>query len=597
MKINLSIKIISIVFLIFFIFSAILSYASLKIYNDDLTTAFLNRAKATAYSLESNISNKKDLKKEKLLSIIQKHIWLDPDIIDIAFNLSEGKNLITFISNNQARINQIVTSDNDYRSFNENIIINEIIKTNTLQTMELTAPIHVSGQIIGTVQIYFTLENMEEQINSALKNLIIIYITTTFLCFLFLAFYLRRIVIRPVLEIKKGVELLSKGNLDEKVKIFSGDELGSLAIGFNVMALRLKESYEKLKKEQSRLISSIDNLPLGFMIVDLFDNTVIVNPMLKKIFGLPSESSALQYISQKLEDKLDLQKEYEKIILEKKPIIIKEILFNERYFQIILTPIYVFHNQNEIIGTIFLFEDITEQKMLDQAKNNFIAIASHEMRTPLTIIRGNAELILESLKTKALEKDSLKIMLSSIHKNSIRLLDILHDFIDVVFLEESKIPAKKEQFDVNKLTQEIVADFQELAKEKNLSLKIDFPSSLSMFISADQNRFRQILNNVISNAIYYTEAGGINIGLEKYGNFAKISVSDTGIGISPENQLFIFKKFGTIKKTFLKSKEYGSGLGLYIAKMLAKSMDGDLKLEKSEVGKGSTFSVFLPLAS
>lgn len=240
---------------------------------------------------------------------------------------------------------------------------------------------------------------------------------------------------------------------------------------------------------------------------------------------------------------------------------------------------------------------IAEQKLLAQSKSNFMAIASHEMRTPLTIIRGNAELLLQSIKPTVKNEETIKF-LSGIRRNSIRLLDILHDFIDVMHMEESRVELNKETFDPVKMVREVVADMGSIAAEKKLSIQFEEPNMPIPMITADVGKTRQVIVNLIGNAVHYTEKGGVTVSLgtvdEPNGKFVKICVTDTGVGIPPESQAMLFQKFSTVSKTFLRTKEYGSGLGLYISKAFVEAMGGSIRLEKSIPGEGSTFCVLLP---
>lgn len=244
-------------------------------------------------------------------------------------------------------------------------------------------------------------------------------------------------------------------------------------------------------------------------------------------------------------------------------------------------------------------QKIAEQKLLAQSKSNFMAIASHEMRTPLAIIRGNAELLLQSIKSVPENKETIKF-LTGIRRNSIRLLDILHDFIDVMHMEESRVELNKEAFDLTKIVSEIVADFGLIAAEKKLTILFKEPTDPIPMITADIGKTREVIVNLIANAVQYTDKGGITVQAsvidEQNGRFVKICVTDTGVGIAPESQAMLFQKFSTISKTFLRTKEYGSGLGLYISKVFVEAMGGSIRLEKSVPGEGSTFCVLLPAA-
>lgn len=265
-----------------------------------------------------------------------------------------------------------------------------------------------------------------------------------------------------------------------------------------------------------------------------------------------------------------------------------------------LTSIYAKIAEDLKITPEEFIKKLAEQKALAESKSNFIAIASHEMRTPLTIIRGNAELLLEVVSPIPENTETIKF-LSGIRNNSIRLLDILHDFIDVVQMEENKIELKKEPFDLVAIVKEVVSDLTSVVAEKKLYLTFEDPVDPLPIVVADPGKTRQVIINLIGNAAHYTATGGITVVVgrvsEEGKDMLKVSVIDTGIGIAPESQSQLFHKFSTVQKTFLRTKEYGSGLGLYISKLFVEAMGGSIKLEKSVPNEGSTFSITLPVAT
>lgn len=177
---------------------------------------------------------------------------------------------------------------------------------------------------------------------------------------------------------------------------------------------------------------------------------------------------------------------------------------------------------------------------------------------------------------------------------SVRLLGIVNDFLDTENLEAGRISLNITQVDIAQLIKEIMADFTEIAGKKNISLKFTEPQDPLQPVMVDRSRMQQILVNVISNAIHYTNHGGVTVSAKTDNENISIFIEDTGIGIDAEDKKRLFKKFET-GKIFLKSKEYGSGLGLYISKLLANLMGIDIKLEKSEEGHGSIFSIIVPI--
>lgn len=260
-----------------------------------------------------------------------------------------------------------------------------------------------------------------------------------------------------------------------------------------------------------------------------------------------------------------------------------------RIFSILFSPL---KSETESFGVLIWITDITEQKMLDRAKDQFIAIASHEMRTPLAIIRGNAELMLDDEHIK--QNNELLNSTQSILKGSVRLLGIVNDFLDLQNLESNHLSLKIESTDIIKSVSDVVRDLQGLSNEKRIYLVLRTPDTPPPCLQLDRARLQQICINLISNAIHYTATGGVTVTVEQQNDTVKILVTDTGAGIEIEDQARLFKKFATAKM-FLRTKEYGSGLGLYIARLLANAMHCEVRLEKSIPKEGSTFSLTIPL--
>ncbi len=350
-----------------------------------------------------------------------------------------------------------------------------------------------------------------------------------------------------------------------------------------------------LAEERARLIASLSGLSVGIVLSDVCHMIIFKNAVAASLLGLSDHDMNLGDIIRHFRTKFDLAASVEESISQKIPIKVDDLPFGDKFLRIFISPIILTEDREAVVGSVMLIEDITASKALERSKDEFLAIASHEMRTPLTIIRGNAELILASETSKNFSEDDKK-MLTTVYNNSTRLMDIVNDFLDVINLEQGKLRFKPETIDVPALLKETVADFKGKAEAKHLYLKLDFPEPDSFKVIADRERLKEIIINFIANALQYTEHGGVTVSIGREDSSIKVLFSDTGVGIKPETQAYLFQKLQTIGEHFIHSREYGSGLGLYINKLLAEAMDGSVALEKSEVGAGSTFSMTLPAA-
>src|SRR3989338_2487658 len=275
----------------------------------------------------------------------------------------------------------------------------------------------------------------------------------------------------------------------------------------------------------------------------------------------------------------------------------KEIILGAKVLRGIIAPIITGGGGTKTIGYVLLFEDVTEAKVLERSRDEFFSIASHELRTPLTAIRGNSEMINTLYKDKIVDRD-MADMLSDIHEASVRLIDIVNDFLDVARLEQGNVVVEKTPFDVAEPIERVFRDLRLSLEKKGLAFSFKKPQGLPLVLG-DKGRLEQVVMNLLGNAIKFSSKGlvGIEIVIELEKNRLKILVSDTGMGMSPENQMLLFHKFQQAgEKILARDVTQGTGLGLYISKLLIDRMGGTMGLVKSAPGEGSTFYFTLPLA-
>jgi PAS domain S-box-containing protein len=228
-----------------------------------------------------------------------------------------------------------------------------------------------------------------------------------------------------------------------------------------------------------------------------------------------------------------------------------------------------------------------------RAKSEFLAHMSHEIRTPLTAVSGVAEILLRHQDTL---DDKQKHLVKTLHASSSSLKDLINDILDFSKIESGEVSLDEQAFDLDVLIEEVVSMMAMRAAEKGISFVFDYGEVRNAQFYGDKTRLRQIIVNLIGNAIKFTEQGGVTIKAEfelRDGNdFLCLQVADTGIGISPDNFDLVFERFKQADESV--SRKYGgTGLGLPISRNLARLMGGDIILN-SQTGKGSTFTVLLP---
>jgi len=233
----------------------------------------------------------------------------------------------------------------------------------------------------------------------------------------------------------------------------------------------------------------------------------------------------------------------------------------------------------------------TKLEEVDKMKDEFISMASHELRTPLTSIRGYVEILEDSEKIKSLEnnKDELRC-LNNVKNLANRLNNLVTDILEVSKIEQNRMPIKAEKINPEDIIEKSIQDSKIPAKGKGLEL-VYKKEKLSDVLS-DSERLSQILENLLKNAIKYTENGKVELSTKEDNKYLYITVADTGIGISADNLKELFSKFYRVvnEKT---QRIQGTGLGLWISREIARKMKGDITVESIE-GVGSHFTLKLP---
>jgi len=348
----------------------------------------------------------------------------------------------------------------------------------------------------------------------------------------------------------------------------------------------------QLLEEQARLSASINSLSVGFVMFTCDYQVQALNSAAKRIFDLGSQMdvSLMHLLERKLIPVLNLRRLIEKV-MSQRLIEIKDISYDDRFYRFFVNPIVLPAN-NEVIGAVLLIEDITEAKILERSKDEFFAIASHELRTPLTAIRGFTYLIKRYFMPRVSDP-KFSAMLDRIDESSVRLINIVNEFLDTSRIEQNRASVKKLPINLDLLIKDVVEEYRLIAQSKGLEL-VYHPATARYTTQGDPERIKQIMINLISNALKFTTVGRISISVEVSPEAVKVLIADTGQGIIEANQGLLFRKFQQAGRSSYVRDSTGTGLGLYICKLLIQQMGGAIRLEKSSPGQGSTFSFTLP---
>lgn len=341
---------------------------------------------------------------------------------------------------------------------------------------------------------------------------------------------------------------------------------------------------EYLSSDETEKLASLTHLNLSYF------SSSNLPPDAKAVTTLSTTSASVRVLSQ---NAIDGYQQIDDVF--GKPLLVARVQltrdeFNEAsrsllYFLLIIAFVTLL----SILLTLYIADQVVARDQTIQLKNEFFSIASHELRTPLAAIKGNSALLAQVYGPKN-DKDFQEIT-HDIHEASVRLIRLVNNFLDAARLERGTIPLKLEGVNLSEAINQVVDEMQGVATDKHIYIRSNIPGDLPP-VKADMDRVKQVIYNLVGNAAKFTETGGITITARVEGPTVKVLVTDTGRGISPEGQKLLFRKF---QQTQQSDADKGSGLGLYISKMLIGLMGGTITLESSEVGKGTTLSFSAPI--
>src|SRR3989344_2552785 len=233
----------------------------------------------------------------------------------------------------------------------------------------------------------------------------------------------------------------------------------------DIIEQEVRDRTQELEYERTKLSEIAQHMATGAILLNVQGKPTFVNSAALELLSARPEDSVIHVLSQRFPSMLVDKKIQESLLGNSTTV--PEAELNNRVFAVSFVSL---RNESKIFGTLIWIDDITSQKLLERAKDQFLAIASHEMRTPLAVIRGNAELLLE--EPGIANSSELRDEAESIVKNAVRLLDIVNDFLDVQSFDQGRIALKIERVDIQAILAEVIADLSKLASDKGLSLKL-----------------------------------------------------------------------------------------------------------------------------
>ncbi|RAK21270.1 two-component system phosphate regulon sensor histidine kinase PhoR [Anoxybacillus vitaminiphilus] len=439
---------------------------------------------------------------------------------------------------------------------------------------------NVAGHVILSSPVHSL-----KKINQQIWGLLISSLGTALIVILLLGIKITNEYTKPIEAATKVAMELARGNYKARVYEDRHDETGMLSQSINILARNLQDMTRTQEMQKDRLRTLIENMGSGLILIDSRGYINLVNRAYKEIFHIDPVDYLYRLYYEAFEHKEIIQLVEEIFMTEVK--VRKQMLLpidiDRKHFEVYGAPII--GTNHEWKGIVLVFHDITELKKLEQMRKDFVANVSHELKTPITSIKGFTETLLDgAMKDEA----TLEYFLSIILKESERLQTLIQDLLDLSKIEQQGFKLNIETVNLTQILEEIIIMLQGKAEDKEI--KLELLADQDIYIQGDVNRLKQVFINLINNAIAYTPKGGlVQAVIENKKDKALVHIKDTGIGIEEAEIPRIFERFYRVDKARSRNSG-GTGLGLAIVKHLVEAHHGYITV-KSKVGKGTTFTV------
>lgn len=411
-----------------------------------------------------------------------------------------------------------------------------------------------------------------------------------------------RAISRPVRALKNSAERIANGDFSVPITVQSHDEIGRLGQSLSGMAARLRESYRRLALATERNKTLLESLSEGVIAIDEQTNIVVINDRAlqilelkdKKVIDLPVGHVVTVYDEHDQDRELAGAEIPVVVALQTLHASERVVTFHrasgqKRLVHIAANPVIV---EGKLSGAIMTVRDVTKEKEVDRMKTEFISLASHQLRTPLSAIKWFTEMLLSG-DAGDLRPDQHEFA-QNISDSTERMIDLVNALLNISRIESGRIMVDPTPTDLGELVSGIVNDLKAKVEEKQQSLVISVHQDLPK-VNLDQRLVSQVYLNLLTNAIKYTPKGGeISVFISRKDDQIISQVTDNGYGIPSEQQDRLFQKFFRATNA-VKVETDGTGLGLYLIKAIIESSGGRIWFE-SEEGKGTTFWFSMPLA-
>ncbi|MBI2338678.1 PAS domain S-box protein [Candidatus Daviesbacteria bacterium] len=408
-------------------------------------------------------------------------------------------------------------------------------------------------------------------------------------------------ILKPLSKVSASVRMFSDGNLNKRVDIRTGDEFEEIGNSFNTLADKLSKTIHALENDRDIAISEknkfneiLSSVIDGIIALDFNKNIIFINKASQQLIGLNEAEIYGKPIDQVMRLFSDndeiLSKTYCQGNFNQSAKLVGK---DGKQTKVNLMTAQINGAVQTNLNCILILRDLSSEEELEQMKLDFVSMASHELKTPLTSIVGYLSVFLNEDRNK-LPKENMDL-LDKAFTAAQQLQTLIQNLLNVNKIEREQLSVSPEPVNYSAILSKTIEDLKGQAAQKNIILTLSVNDALPKVL-ADPIRIGEVITNLVYNAINYTDPGGkIDVSVKVLPDQVETTVSDTGIGIPAEAIPHLFSKFFRVSNQLQKANK-GTGLGLYIAKSIIEKLQGKIWV-KSAVGKGSQFSFTLPIVT
>lgn len=567
-----------------------------------LVLCFALMSSIAFYSV-NNIQNKLDKTYFEFAQVMTKTYASEyREILEKEYKLNDLKNTLKSYSSQILQENTDISFIEFRDKDNKTLYSSRInsLPDSGITLLSINAPVlnKEDNSIIGSVTVGMTGEGITSLAKAAKKSLYGIFIIT-WIAFSVIFLLNMGLMSRELKKLYQGVKQISTGKFGYKLE---SENMGELTDAFNDMSNILsqyeEQNVEQLTLERNKLEAVLMSIINGVIVCDNNDKVVLANSAALSMLDVEEKN----LLNKKIQNYIDIHGQkcfYEKIeefkdtplnIIEQKPIEFN-IEAGKKTIKTTISP--MFSKQRDYVGYIIVLLDITRETEVNKLKNTFISNVSHELRTPVTVLRTYIDTLCNN--GDDFDEETKKEFMQTIDTEAKRLHSMVNDILDFSRLESGNVVLKKEYTDLVDLLKQNINQIKILADEKGIKIDFSAPNDLP-HVPVNVESMDRVIRNLLSNAIKYSGDGKnitVSAGVNNDKTQFVFSVKDNGMGIAKEHLEKIFDRFYRVENATHTVK--GTGLGLHLVKMTVEQHHHGKITVDSEEGKGSTFTVYLPL--